>query len=75
MCFIIQGSKGVTTHTGFGEFFCPVCQVRREYRRKKMRKFITLYFIPVIPSGKKTDYIQCGTCGNAFDPEVLNMRH
>ncbi len=46
----------------------------REYTRKHARQYFALYFIPLIPLGKGTEYVQCNTCGTQFEPAVLGYQ-
>ena len=69
---IIYGTRGVTYSSGTGDFFCPNCNGRRAYKRKRVRKCVTLYFIPVIPLGLHGEYIECQTCKGTFNENVLN---
>ena len=42
---IIFGTRGVSSTTGSGRFYCPRCEQERPYHSKRMRRFFTLYFI------------------------------
>ena len=46
---IIFGTRGVTYSVATGEFHCPSCAIKRGYDHKRVRRFFTLYFIPLIP--------------------------
>jgi uncharacterized tellurite resistance protein B-like protein len=54
-----------------GEFYCPVCDNPRKFRRRTSRPFLTIYFIPVIPIGGKQEYVECLTCKKHLAPFVL----
>lgn len=69
---IIFGTRGVTTSAGDGEFHCPTCGQARHYRRRKVRRFFTLYFLPVVPLGVVGEYIECDGCKGTFKPELLS---
>jgi len=69
---IIFGTRGLTLNKGKpGEFFCPGCNSRRTYQRKKVQRFFTLYFIPLIPLNIVQEFIQCQTCKQGYKPNVL----
>lgn len=71
---IIFGTRGLTLNKGKpGEFFCPGCNGRRPYQRKKIQRFFTLYFIPLIPMNIVQEHIQCLTCKRNYRPEVLQQ--
>ena len=68
--FIIFGTKGITSTVKSGEFHCPECG-GTQYVHKKVRRFFTLYFIPIIPLNVVGEFVECQRCGLGFDPEVL----
>lgn len=68
---IIFGTRGVTLKTGSGEFHCPQCQANRPYLYRTIRRFFTLYFIPIIPLDKLGEYVECPQCKGTFRPEIL----
>jgi tellurite resistance protein len=69
---IILGTRGVTTSRGTGSFYCPQCQGQRIYEHKTVRRFFTLYFIPLIPLDLMGEYVECQTCRGAFDRSLLD---
>ena len=57
-----------------GVFFCQVCGGDREYHRKQGRRWITIFFIPMIPLNSVGDeFVECTTCRNAYRLTVLNQ--
>lgn len=70
---IIFGTRGVTTSAGAGEFWCPGCRTKRAYEHKRVRRFFTLYFIPIIPLDVLGEYVECATCRDTYDPAVLSL--
>lgn len=68
---IIFGTRGVTSTKETGPFNCPFCGDQRAYSRKSVRRFFTLYFIPLIPLDEMGQYIECLTCNQQFNDEVL----
>lgn len=70
---IIWGTRGVTTTSEKGEFYCPQCSGRQPYKLKKVRKFFTLYFIPTIPLGTRGEYVECQRCEGTYRTEVLAL--
>ena len=69
---IIFGTKGITSIQKKGTFHCPACGAGAPYDQKEVRRYFTLFFIPVIPLHKVADYVECGRCGGNFKPEVLS---
>jgi len=56
-----------------GTFFCPKCGADRQYRLQSVRRWFTLFFVPIFPiSGPQGEIVRCGTCGSAFRPDVLD---
>lgn len=68
---IIFGTRGVKSTIKSGDFHCPQCQNSKPYRHRKVTKFFTLYFIPLIPLGSAGEYVECGSCKGTFIPRVL----
>ena len=68
---IIFGTRGIRMKGGSGTFHCPQCAGARQYTQRKMRRFFTLYFIPIIPLDLIGEYIECNYCLGTFKPEVL----
>jgi tellurite resistance protein len=69
---IIFGTRGVTYTTAHGEFHCPGCDGRHEYHHKRVRRFFTLYFIPIIPLDMLGEYIECQNCKDTYKLNVLS---
>lgn len=68
---IIFGTRGVKSTKDRGNFNCPQCEQSTPYRHRKVTKFFTLYFIPVIPLGSAGEYVECEGCKGTFVPRVL----
>jgi DnaJ-domain-containing protein 1 len=69
---IIWGSRGVTSSIAKGSFHCPKCDQPRSYEHKKVRRFFTLYFIPLFPMANLGDYVECQTCKGTYKEAVLH---
>ncbi len=72
IAFIIFGTRGVTTTKEKGDFHCPQCGPGSSFKHKNVRRFFTLYFIPVIPLDKLGEYVECGQCKGTFHADVLD---
>ncbi len=68
---IIFGTRGVTMTPERGQFHCPQCNASRPYGLKRVRRFFTLYFIPVIPLDVLGEYVECEGCRATWKPTVL----
>lgn len=70
MLFI--GPRGVTKARARGLFHCPHCDVARPYAYRRIRRFFTVFFVPVVPLAGERSFVQCGFCRRAFDPAILD---
>ncbi|BCU76431.1 hypothetical protein [Luteolibacter sp. LG18] len=68
---IIFGTRGVTTTHEKGVFHCPSCGPGSGFRWRRVRRFFTLYFIPVIPLDLVGEFIECNQCKRTYDLRVL----
>jgi transcription elongation factor Elf1 len=68
---IIWGTKGLTSTVDSKQFNCPTCNCKRTGQLRQVRRFFTLYFIPIIPLNVAGRFVQCGSCGGSFAEEVL----
>lgn len=71
---IIFGMRARHKVIGEGQFFCPHCQARRNYLRKKATRYFALYFVPIIPLGEIGEYIECQTCRTTYQTAVLETK-
>ncbi|MFT6255427.1 MAG: hypothetical protein ACJATV_001691 [Granulosicoccus sp.] len=69
---IIFGTRGITTTPEKGDFNCPSCTSVQHYGLKRVRRFFTLYFIPLIPLDKLGEYLECLSCKDTYKPNILN---
>ena len=69
---IIFGTRGVTYSAGSGTFYCPQCRSEAPYNHKRVRRFFSLYFIPLIPLDLHAEYIECQRCRGTYRLEVLD---
>jgi hypothetical protein len=71
---LIFGTKARAKAIGTGQFFCTRCGADRSYVLQQIRRWFTLFFVPLLPIGKVLrEQVRCSTCGTAFSPDVLNM--
>ncbi len=69
---IIFGTRGVTMTKDTGQFHCPTCGDGSNYKHKNVRRFFTLYFIPVIPLDSLGEYVECQHCQGTYQHEILS---
>jgi len=70
---IIWGLRVIYRTLGRGVFFCRRCGGDRDYRYRAGRRYITIFFIPVIPLTKTGAHVQCLTCRTRYVAEVLKL--
>lgn len=68
---IIYGTRGMTSVGGMGHFHCPACGPSA-YKHQKVRRWFTLFFIPMIPLDLAGEYVECGKCYGTFNLDVLS---
>lgn len=64
---IIYGTRGLKSKGESGNFYCPQCHASIEYDSVKVRRWFTLYFIPLIPLNVAGEYLECRRCLGTFD--------
>lgn len=70
---LIWGFRARAKAVSTGEFFCSHCGADRSYVLQQIRRWFTLFFIPLFPVGKVLgEQVRCATCGSRFAPDVLN---
>ena len=69
---IIFGTRGINRTIGDGNFNCPRCASNQPYTHKAVKRFFTIYFIPLIPMGTAGEFIECNSCAGTFDREIVN---
>ncbi|MEV5571411.1 hypothetical protein AB0L06_15285 [Spirillospora sp. NPDC052269] len=57
--------------TGEGTFHCPRCGGDRAYRRRAARRWITLFFLPVVPLRRLGEVVECRVCRTRFAVSAL----
>ena len=73
--FILFGTKDRAVEFDSGQFHCPNCNVKKEYGKKYVQDWFTLFFIPIFPiSGKKNNPIECKECQSIYHLEVIDYK-
>ena len=70
---ILWGLLVIYRTLGRGVFFCRRCGGDREYRHRAGRRYVTIFFIPLIPLAKTGAHVQCLTCKTRYVTEVLKV--
>jgi tellurite resistance protein len=70
---LIWGLCVIYRTLGRGVFFCRRCGGDREYRHREGRRYVTFFFIPLIPLRRTGQHVQCLTCKIRYVTEVLKL--
>jgi hypothetical protein len=70
---LIWGLCVIYRTLGRGVFFCRRCGGDREYRHRAGRRYVTVFFIPLIPLAKTGEHVQCLSCKIRYVTEVLKL--
>ena len=66
MFFIFGWGPRVKDLGPAGHRTCQNCNNHQEWRRFEETNWVTLFFIPVIPTGRKTT-VNCPICGHGWE--------
>lgn len=70
---IIWGLRVIYHTIARGVFFCRKCGGDRNYRHRGGRRFVTVFFVPLIPLTKTGEHVQCATCKTRYVRDVLRL--
>jgi hypothetical protein len=59
--------------TGRGSLHGQCCGGDRQYRQCAGRRWLHIFFLPVVPLDRITEHVQCTTCGTRYRNEVLML--
>ena len=72
---IIFGTKGRAIKMDSGTFQCQNCKDNKDYQKKYVQNWFTLYWIPIFPVGEKKDeHIECDACSNIYHTDVIDYK-
>lgn len=71
--FVLLGLSVCFRTVGEGMFHCPSCGGDRRYRRRAGRRYVSLFFLPVIPLARLGHTVECRTCRTRFNTAVLRQ--
>lgn len=60
------------TKVGDGVFYSPAAGKDAQYHLKELRRWFTLFFIPIFPLNTIGTIVECQETGKRYDPSVLN---
>lgn len=73
MFFIVWGFRSRNKKNNEGEFFCPDCGTYRMYFLMLVKRWFTLYWIPLFPTKELGEFIECQSCKSTFNDRVLSF--
>ena len=59
---ILIGEMNITYTKAIGEFYCPACERENPCQHKRVRRFLTIYFVPLIPLDLVSEHVRCLVC-------------
>ncbi|GAA4229493.1 hypothetical protein GCM10022254_22100 [Actinomadura meridiana] len=68
---LVFGLTAVFRTVSEGTFHCPRCGGDRAYRRRAGRRWISVFFVPVVPLWRLGEAVVCRTCRVRFPPSAL----
>ncbi|MFZ5855401.1 MAG: zinc-ribbon domain-containing protein [Chloroflexota bacterium] len=60
MIVYVHRNKEIEQNTGI--FQCPSCGEQRAFKRMKIVRYYTLFFIPLFPLGTMGEFVECQGC-------------
>ena len=72
MLFIL-GLKPRVKTLDTGQFHCPNENGTRRYRSRRARRWVTFFFVPVIPLGTQGEWVECDSCGSQYHTSILGQ--
>lgn len=73
MFFIVWGSRVRDVTVKQTPFYCPHCHRQRTGNHRRVRRYFTLYWIPLFPIETLVECVQCNTCTGQFEMGVLQL--
>ncbi|GAA0968175.1 TerB family tellurite resistance protein [Actinocorallia libanotica] len=71
--FLVFGLTVCFRTMGEGTFHCPSCGGDRRYRRRRGKRWVTLFFLPVVPLRGLGEAVECRSCRTRFNVSVLRQ--
>src|ERR1700747_2052290 len=70
---IILGLRVFYRTMARGVFYCRRCGGDREYRHRAGRRWVTVFFLPVLPLNPVGEHFRCTTCRPRYVTAVLSQ--
>lgn len=65
----------MTRTVSSGLFICPTEGTERAYWVHRVRDWLTIFSVPVVPGEIVEEYAECFCCGAKADPRVIGASH
>lgn len=72
--FFIAGLTHRRHTEGTGQFRCPNEGADRPYEHVRVRRWVTVFFLPLLPLGTVDEHVTCQSCGSVYPPSTLQAR-
>src|SRR5258706_12680322 len=69
--FLVLGACSLPKKEGQGSFRCPACRNQGSYDHYVSRRYLTFYGMPLFSFRKDGEHLNCTSCGEAFEMDVL----
>jgi len=70
---IIYGHRNKEIEQTTGMFQCPSCREQRAFKRVKVVRYFTLFFISLFPLGTMGEFIECQVCRRKYQTDILSV--
>lgn len=67
MWIVIAGIRDVERDLEATASYCPQCGTDTPCTRRKVTRYLTVFFLPLIPLGARGEVLKCDRCGARFD--------
>lgn len=72
---VIAGKKAVDRTVASGLFICPHEGVERAYWKHRVRSWVAVFSVPILPRQVIGEYVECFCCGGMSDPAIVATQH
>lgn len=67
----LLGTCDVTVTFASGRFTCPSCGAEMQYEHNRVRQYLRVLVLPLVPVHRATEYVECQGCKGTWDSGVL----
>jgi hypothetical protein len=70
---ICSGTICRSKEVGTGRFYCPNCRRMRIYKRQRLTRCFSVFFVPLVPLADAGEIVECMKCRQEWKPTVLQV--